>query len=578
MDHLIVTLGLLLGGATLLAVILKFARQSTIIAFIGVGMLAGLFRDQFQLPEELLETFTEIGIIMLLFMAGLEVDIQSFFKRWKLVIVNGLGQVVLMSLFGLGLGYYFIGIDSPATLTFFALCLTLSSTILVLGTLKEKRAMESLHGQIVLGLMVIQDVIAVLALSVLNSLGGDTPLSTEIPLIFFKMAVLIVALTLLSKYALTAIFRFFARSGEMLFIGTLGYCMSVAGLCELFGFSPEIGAFFAGASLAMQPYRLEIEDKVEPLKAFGVILFFIALGYSLEFKAEILDSIGDVAVLTLFVVLGTPLIMLLLGWLTRLKARPAFLIGGIINQISEFSLILATLSHKAGVFDQQIFTLITLTCLATFFFSSLGHQFMDHFYHWARRPLQFVDRHSIPYQMQSHLDFTFKNHIVILSFNEISHEIAEFYSQRGEQVLLIDIDPEITEHFNVQKNHNIIPLYADMYDPDVWQEFHFDKAKIIISCMVRGQEAELAIARWLEEKRHDVPYIATTDSYEEALELYDHGIRYVIQTEHLAAESFRDIFTQQIDNGEDAFKDLGQAHYAKIKEIQQRMKQIFRLV
>ncbi len=578
MDHLIVTLGFLLGGATLLAVILKFARQSNIIAFISVGILAGLFRDQFQLPEELLETFTTIGIIMLLFMAGLEVDIKGFLKRWRLVLINGLGQVVLLTLLGLGLGRYYMGIGPPSTLFFFALCLTLSSTILVLGTLKEKRALESLYGQIVLGLMVIQDIIAVLALSFLKSLAADTPLLVEIPLVFLKMAVLIAVLALLSKYVLTGVFGFFARSSEMLFIGTLGYCMGIAGLCELFNFSPEIGAFFAGASLAFLPYRLEIEDKVEPLKAFGVILFFITLGYSLEFKEEFLASLGDVAVLTVFVVLGTPLVMVLLGWLTRLKARPALMIGGMINQISEFSLILVTLGHQADIFDGNLFTIITLTCLATFVLSALGHQYMDQISRIARRPLHFVDRHSIPYQMQAHSDFKFEDHVVILSFNEISQEIAEFYSARGERVLLIDIDPEITAHFNKQHGHNNFPLYADIYDPDVWTEFHFDKAEINNSCMVRGQEAEIGIARWLKERNRDVPFIAATDSHAETLELYEAGVRYVIQTEYLAAESFREIFAEQMKKGEQAFKELGAAHHLKIKQMREKMKSIFHLV
>ena len=578
MHDLIVTLGLLLGGATLLAVLLQLAKQSNILAFIGVGILAGFFRERFHLPGELVETFTEFGIIMLLFMAGLEVDIKSFLMRWRLVLINGLGQVVLLTLLGLALGRFYMGIGPFSTLIFFALCLTISSTILVLGTLKEKRAMESLHGQIVLGLMVIQDVIAVLALSFLKSLAADAPLLVEIPLVFFKMAVLIVVLALLSRYVLTRVFGFFARSSEMLFIGTLGYCMGIAGLCELFHFSPEIGAFFAGTSLAFLPYRLEIEDKVEPLKAFGVILFFISLGYSLEFKREFLGSLVDVAVLTTFVVLGTPVLMVLLGWLTRLKARPALMIGWVINQISEFSLILATLCRQAGIFDETLFTVITLTCLATFVLSSLGHQYMDQLYRIARRPLRFVDRHSIPYKVEARLDFEFKDHVVILSYNEISQEIAEFYGERGKQVLLIDIDPEINAHFSRKDGHNIVPLYADMDDPDVWNEFHFDKAEIIFSCMVRGQEAEVGIARWLKERNSDVPFIAATDSHEETLELYEAGVRYVIQTEYLAAESFREIIAQQVKKGEEAFKELGVAHHSKIRQLKGKMERIFRLV
>jgi hypothetical protein len=278
------------------------------------------------------------------------------------------------------------------------------------------------------------------------------------------------------------------------------------------------------------------------------------------------------------VVFGTPVIMLLLGWLTRLKSRLAFMIGGIINQISEFSLILATLCFEAGIFDKTMFALITLTCLATFVLSSLGHQYMEAFYRLARRPLRFIDRHSISYQIEAHSDFKFEDHIVILYFNEITHELADFYSSRGEQVLLIDLDPEITAHFTKQEDHNIVPLYADMYDPDVWREFHFDKAKIIISCMVRGQNAEIGIARWLRELNKDVPFIATTDSHEETLELYENGVRYVIQTEYLAAESFREIFAQEVEKGDQAFKEIGVAHRTQIEQLKQKMHSIFRLV
>ncbi|MCZ6557222.1 MAG: cation:proton antiporter [SAR324 cluster bacterium] len=578
MDDMVVVLGLLLGSATLLAVILKFLKQSNFIAFIVVGMVAGLYREQVQIPAELLEIFSEIGIIMLLFMAGLEVDIKSFLRRWRLVLINGLGQIVLLMLLGLGLGRFYVGIDSAGTLIFFALCLTLSSTIIVLGMLKERKELESLHGQIVLGLMVIQDVVAVLALSLLKSIAAEAPLLVEIPLVFFKMAVLIAILAFLSKFVLGRVFRYLASSSEMLFIGTLGYCMGIAALCELFHFSAEIGAFFAGASLAFLPYRLEIEDKVEPLKAFGLILFFIALGYNLRFKPEMLGALLDVAVLTAFVVVGTPVIMLFLGWVARLKARPALLIGGTINQISEFSLILATLCFQAGVFDESMFTLITLTCLATFMLSSLGHQYMSQCYEATRALWQFIDRHGIPYQIEGHTDFKFENHVVIVSFNEIAQEIAEYYDERGESVLLIDIDPEIIAHFNSQTGHNLVPLYADIYDPDVWSEFNFDRAKIIISCMVRGQEAELGIARWLREKNADVPMVAATDSHEEALELYENGVRYVIQTEYLAAESFRKIYAEEIGKGGKAFLEIGAAHLTEIRELQLKLKAIFRLI
>ena len=96
--------------------------------------------------------------------------------------------------------------------------------------------------------------------------------------------------------------------------------------------------------------------------------------------------------------------------------------------------------------------------------------------------------------------------------------------------------------------------------------------------MVRGQEAELGIARWLREKNADVPVVAATDSHEEALELYENGVRYVIQTEYLAAESFRKIYAEEIGKGGKAFEEIGAAHLGKIRELQLKLERIFRLV
>lgn len=574
---LVLSMGTLLGGAALFAILFTFLKQSNILAFIGIGMAAGLFRDVVHLPNALLDTFTTVGIILLLFMAGLELDLKSFIKRWKLVLTTGLGQIISFILIGLGLGKL-VGIETLSALIYFSLCITLSSTIIVLGTLKSKGGMESLHGQVILGLMVLQDIVAVISLSILNSLASPgASFGFDIAMIFAKMAILIVFLVILEKYVLMALFKFFARSAELLFIGTLGYCMGIAALCEMVHFSPEIGAFLAGVSLAALPYKLEIEDKVDPLKTFGIILFFITLGFNLEFNAQMLESLSTALWLTLFVVFVTPIVMIGLSYLTKLKSRTSFMIGGIINQISEFSLILATLSLQAGVFTQREFVIITLTCLGTFFLSSVGHQFLDQLYLIFRVPLQFMDRRSAP-MPHDDIEFELEDHIVLLSYNELSEEIAAFYDEQGEKVLLIDLDPEIHAHFHYQEDHHIVAQYADMEDPDVWHEFAFDKAKMVISCMIGGQDAEIQIARFLKERSPHVPFIAATDSHKEALELYEKGVRYVIQTEYLAALSFRRILEDELKKEAEAFMEIGKVHYEETKRIEESMAKIFKLI
>ena len=164
-----------------------------------------------------------------------------------------------------------------------------------------------------------------------------------------------------------------------------------------------------------------------------------------------------------------------------------------------------------------------------------------------------------------------------MEYNELAIEIADFYAQRGQQVLLLDLDPHIIEHFEHQHgNSNIHAHYSNMADPDVWEDLAFDKAKVVISCMDGGQEAELAISRWLKKQAPDVPFLAATSSHEETLELYGAGARYVIQTEYLAAKSFRNMFEmEETKQPKEAFREAGESHFSETKKLQEGLGEAF---
>ena len=589
-SSLIEPLGAMLLAAAVVAIILSYAKQASLFAFIIVGVLGGLFGLKEVINKDVMTAFVDIGITLLLFMAGMEVDIPGLIKRWKLLLINGFGQII--GLFGISaaLGLLYVGIDAsymeaaglPAenaapALIYFSLCLTLSSTILVIGTLKSTGQIGEEHGQVALGLMVLQDIVAVVALAILASLNpdkvGGSSLGVEVAMIFAKMIGLAIVLYFVTKYLLNPLFKFFAQSGELLFIGTLGYGMGVAALCEVIHFSSGIGAFFAGATLAALPYRHEIEDKVEPLKAFGIILFFMGLGFDIsELKpAQMLGGLTEGLVLAILVVILTVPLMLVLGYLSRLNSKPSFLMGAIINQSSEFSLMLAVMCWQYKLFDPHLFIVITLVVLISFFFSSLGHQFLDPLYNAFSKTLSFMDGRSIGAAESGDEDFVMEGHVVIMEYNELAIEIADFYAQRGEQVLLLDLDPHIIEYFEHQHGHsNIHAHYSNMADPDVWEDLSFDKAKVVISCIDGGQEAEMAISRWLKIEAPHVPFIAATSSHDETLELYGSGARYVIQTEYLAAKAFRDIFeSEETKPPNEAFREQGKAHFSETKKLQE---------
>ncbi len=570
MEHFIVQIGALMAAVAALVVLFRVARQSSILAYIVAGLAASLLG--LHIPEEVVHAVSEIGIILLLFMAGLEVELRSLRRRWRLLLIIGLGQVLVNTALGALLGWAALDIEQVTTLIYFGLCLTFSSTIIVLGLLKTRRELDTLHGQVILGLMVIQDVTAVLALAALKAISTGAALGPALGMLLLKLLAMTALLVAAGRFLLRPLFRYLARSAELLFVGALGWALGVAALGEAFHFSPEISAFLAGVAMAILPYKLEIEDKVDPLKSFGVVLFFVSLGYGLELGPQTLGYLPPVLAVAALAVFGTLPLVLGLGWLGRLKSRPAFIIGGIINQISEFSLILATLCLQAGVFEQDHFMIITLACVVSIVLSTAGHQVLQPLYSAAAGLLEFLDAHARrPAGASERREGPFA---VLIGHNELSQALTEHLHSRDRSVVLIDCDPEV-HHSLAGRADRLHPLYADIYDPDTWEEAGFRDAELVISCRAGSQLAELAVLRWMKEHDIQVPFIAATDSSAEALELYEAGAAYVIQSDALAAERMREIFEQTEAHD---LSDHGRSHRRCLEHQRRTTPDLFRFL
>jgi Kef-type K+ transport system membrane component KefB len=580
---LIMSLGLLLGSAMLISMVLTRFNQPILLAFVVAGAVGGLVAGSEAAMAiangPLIEGFAEIGIVLLLFMAGMSVNLREITNRSKLVLYNGIGQLVVVMIVMLLLAAGIIDGIGTEGLFFVAICLSLSSTLVAQSALSYSGSEGSLHGQLAGGIMLLQDLVAVVAIVLLEGQMRDAGGITGMGMAFIKMLVLMAVLSSLSRYVLEKVFKFLSESPELMFVTALGYCMGVAAVCDTMGFSQEGGAFFAGVFLGIIPQKLEIEDKVNPLKTFGMILFFLTLGFRMvTLEPGAMGSAFSMAVvLAVIVLVIKPVAMLITGWATRLKGRPAFLLGGTINHCSEFSLIIALICRETGLFSDYVFALVTLTVLFSMFFAAISHLYLGTLYNMLRGSLRFIDKRSSTYELEG--DFALENHVVVLSYNELAAEIAGHYAEKGEKVLMMDLDPEITEFFRKKEDSNIVPLYADMEDPDVWKQFAFEKAKVVVSCLVEGQEMELGIAAYLAEHAPDTPFVATTSSHDEALELYEAGVRYVIQTDYLASKSFRKVFEEEMGKStKEAFLQKGKDHWDATRQIQEDLGAIFKFV
>jgi len=387
-DSFIVPLGILLGSTALVALLLSYAKQSTIVAFIFVGVAVSSV-EGVEYNDTTLGHISEVGILILLFMAGLEVELGAFIRKWKTVTIIGVGQIVCSTgFFALSSIVVLPAIGAKVTTdsaVYFGLCMCFSSTILVLGYLKNTKSMGTVYGQLCLGTLVLQDAASVLGIAVLTGLTSGDSVAISILVLFGKLIAACFICFLLERYVLRKMFEAFARSLELLYLGSLGYATGLAAIAVTCGFSGEITAFLAGVSLAQLPYKMHIETKMEPIKSLGVAIFFISLGLKLELNQKMVESLPIGFALAIFTLFATLPLFMGLGFLAKLKSHNVFMLGLLMNQISEFSLILCTLCVRAGVFEPIVLTVMTVAAVVSIIISSIGHTFIDVIYQKIQR-------------------------------------------------------------------------------------------------------------------------------------------------------------------------------------------------
>jgi len=600
-------LGLMLGGAMLLTIVLTKLKQSNILSFVIMGYImasiAGLpetsldqLDEQYNGIRSILSGFQQIGIVLILFMTGLQFNLIDITKRLNLILVNGVGYMGLGLLLYFWAASFFAGTEGFSESIYFALCLAVPSSILVLSALENSGTEESLQGQISKGIAVISSLCAIVFIAKLSATGVVSQISDSSTLfsgadsfmefnlwLTERLVFLVVILMILSKVVLKPVVRYLLRSPELLFVSALGYCMGIAAICGYIGISPEAGAFFAGISVGNLPYRLDIEDKVGPLKLFGQALFFLTLGVEIA-TIQVVNfsgNMGAIIPLLILVVIIKPFFLIITGYATKLKGRTAFFIGTTLNQSSAISIIVALLAWKYSLFNDRLFAIIITVILLSLLISSMGHAVQPGLYNSFKWLVGVLNRNISALDLENNQQVVLKDHVVLLGFNEIAQEIGEFYEDQltPERVLLIDCDPEIIKHFQERKDSNVDPVYADPNDPKVWREYKLSEAKVVVSCTGSDLDSDLELAGYIRHTAPDLPFLAVTTSHEDSLKLYESGVRYVVQTDQLASKTFRGIFEEEIDKpAHESFVEAGDNHWKDTRSIRDGLGDIFKLV
>ena len=358
-------LALLLLACALAGGLFVRLRQPVLIAYIVVGIGVGPAGLGLVGAHEQIDLLAQIGVAVLLFAVGLKLDLQHVRHIAPVALATGLGQLTFTILVGLAI-ILALGRELLEAL-YVAVALTFSSTIIIVKLLSDKREIDSLHGRIAVGFLIVQDlavVVAMMLMSALRDTGASDGVVLEVALsLAARLATCALLLFVLMRWVLPVVLAAMARSQELLLLFAIAWGVALAALGELAGFSKEAGAFLAGFSLASSPYREAMNARLTGIRDFLLLFFFIDLGARLELStlgAELVPAV----VLSLFVLIGNPLIvMAIMGWMGYRK-RTGFLAGLTVAQISEFSIVFVAMGISLGHVGMQALGLTTLVGLA----------------------------------------------------------------------------------------------------------------------------------------------------------------------------------------------------------------------
>lgn len=427
----------ILAVAGVVAFLAHRARQPLIIAFILVGIVVGPSALGWITEAEPLELFAEIGIAILLFLVGLKLDVALIRSIGVVALMTGLGQVVFTSAVGFGIALLF-GLDPIAAL-YVAVALTFSSTIIIVKLLSDKRELDELHGRIALGFLIVQDIVVIVAMIALTTFagGGEAPIGDQVLRLVLSAGGLFLGLFVAMRWVLPWLLTLLASSQELLIVWSVAWAVTLAALTDVLGFSIEIGAFLAGFALASTRYREAIAASLSGLRDFLLLFFFIVLGAQLDFAA-IGEQIPAAIVLSLFVLIGNPLIVLIIMGAMGYPSRVGFLAGLAVAQISEFSLILIALGRDLGQVGDDMVGLVTLVGLITIGGSTYMILYSKQLYAWLEPALRVFERRrprpEPPFDAES-VD------AIVYGYGRFGRQLVRELAQSGHSVLVVEWDP-----------------------------------------------------------------------------------------------------------------------------------------
>ena len=561
---LLSSVGLCVSVAAALAFVANKLRQPLLLAYLLAGVLIGpqiglkLIEDQ-----QSIQTVSEIGLILLLFMIGLEMDLKKLLVAGKPVLFTGVLQFVLCVALGL-LFFYPLGFragNGNFALLYIAVCCAISSTMIVVKLLYDKAELDTLPGRITLGVLVFQDIWAIVVLGIQPNLL-DPQFGTLLGSLV-KGALLVAVSLLVSKMLLPQIFRSVAKLPELMLIGSLAWCFMVSAGADYAGLSREMGALVAGISISTFPYNMDVVAKVVSIRDFFVTLFFVALG--MQIPMPTLEVIELALLASAFLIVSRFVVVFPILRALGLGHRTSLLPAINLAQMSEFAMVIAALGVSYQHIDQKTVSLLILvfaiTSVASTYMIGYSHTLQQTIGGWLGKA-GLDDLDAATEEAPATPAHAGKDVVLLGFFLEASALVHEYEQATTggrhpllDRMLVIDFNPQAHAEL---KRRGIACLYGDVSHMETLHHADIHGASLVVSTipdtMLKGTDN----MRLLKHARRLCPHarvVVTANAATAALGMYEAGADYVFVPRLHSASQMAEVLARGLAQGFDALRD-----------------------
>ena len=560
MEIIFIQLAVILLTAFIVSYIIRLFKQPMIIGYILAGMIISPFILTFGAPQEVINVFSKLGIAFLLFIVGLHLNPKVIKEIGASSLVIGMGQMILTFIISFLIAFKALGFDFTAA-AYIGIALSFSSTIIIMKILSDKKQLDSLYGRLSIGILIIQDLVAILLLIIISSLATNSSFGSLAIKRILGGGEAIALFFLIGFFVLPRLTKHIAKSQELLFLFSICWCFVIAAIFSYLGFSIEIGALVAGVVLSISPYSLEISSRVRPLRDFFLIIFFIIVGLNIPLNGlgKIIISAIILSVISLII---KPIILMTLSAMQGYTKRTNFLVGTTLGQISEFSLIIVTLGaiyHPLSITSEVVST-VTLTLALTIIFST----YMITYANGLGKMLSGFIKIFEKKKEKKEKKFKKSYETILFGYNRTGFSILKSLKKAKKDYVVVDFNPDI---INTLRKYRIPCLYGDAYDPEFLDELHLNKVKMVIST-IPDFETDTLLVESVREVNPNTLIITRANHIDQALVLYEKGADYVLIPYSLGGDylaNMIDIFK----NDQDAYKEEKQR---QIKLLEERKK------